>query len=231
LNSTQKKEVKKIAKSFQGTGPAGAAGPAGAPGAAGAKGDAGAAGSNGSNGVSATTATFSGVKGACTNGGVIVKSASPEVNVCNGKPGVDGEDGETGFTETLPSGKTEMGAWGGAFEEVGSVIGIPFSIPLAAPLDNSHVLNLGVGYDGEDETGPQHERCPGTAANPRAAVGHLCVYTGSKTGAFLSVVIFDPSKDPFAAASVGASKAGAGLLLSSDVGVQLATGTWAVTAP
>lgn len=50
LNSKQKKEVKKIAKSFAKAGPAGASGPAGAKGEAGAKGDTGAAGGTGPEG-------------------------------------------------------------------------------------------------------------------------------------------------------------------------------------
>ena len=60
LNGTQKKEVEKIAKKFQGSGPAGAQGPAGAKGdngAAGAKGDTGSAGGAGTAGAPGTSAT------------------------------------------------------------------------------------------------------------------------------------------------------------------------------
>jgi hypothetical protein len=95
------------------TGPAGPQGPVGP---AGAKGDNGAAGSNGSNGTDgkgAEAVSFTGSKGpiggvTCTAGGLEVKSASATTLVCNGKPGTNGQ---TGFTETLPPGKTETGAW------------------------------------------------------------------------------------------------------------------------
>ncbi len=139
LTSKQKKEVEKIAKKFQGSGPAGAQGPAGAKGdsgAAGAKGDtgsAGTAGSAGAAGTSATTATFAGVKGSCTEGGIEVKSASPTVNVCNGKQGEPWTAGGT-----LPPGKTETGSWaiigvlgGGPAQAISP---ISFTIPLPGEL-------------------------------------------------------------------------------------------------
>ncbi len=94
------------------TGPAGPQGPAGAKGDNGAAGANGSDGSNGSSGTSATTTSFSGNAHGCQEGGVEVKSASPTVYVCNGKQGTDGL---TGFTETLPEGKTETGAWRAEF--------------------------------------------------------------------------------------------------------------------
>jgi hypothetical protein len=55
LNGKQKKEVKAIAKSFQGTGPIGPAGAAGTAGPAGAKGDNGTNGNDGTNGADGKT--------------------------------------------------------------------------------------------------------------------------------------------------------------------------------
>src|SRR6476659_7771345 len=67
LTGKQKKEVKAIAKSFQGTGPAGPQGAPGPQGLPGAKGDNGAAGTNGTNGTNGTSITTTQVApgGAC----------------------------------------------------------------------------------------------------------------------------------------------------------------------
>lgn len=82
LSAKQKKEVKAIAKSFQGTGPAGAAG---AKGDTGAKGDAGSQGAKGDKGDSGTNGT----------------------NGTNGTPGAPGANGKTILSgATAPSNAT-----------------------------------------------------------------------------------------------------------------------------
>jgi collagen triple helix repeat protein len=212
------------------TGPAGAQGPAGPAGPQGPKGDAGAAGTAGSNGMSATTESFSGSAHApCTAGGVVIKSASPEVPVCNGK------NGTTGFTETLPSGKTETGIW--SFGEVLVSGGVPlvvrvpisFAIPLAAELDSEHVhyINLaGEENKGGGNIGPS-TTCLGNAANPSAEPGNLCIYTGDLHGA-------EPRngfiKKAIAGVESGASTAGAVFYLPEPTQEAIGKGTWAVTA-
>ncbi len=295
LTSKQKKEVEKIAKKFQGTGPAGAQGPAGAKGdsgAAGAKGDTGSAGTPGTPGAPGTsvkTKTFAGAKGSCAEGGIEVESASPTVNVCNGK------NGTTGFTETLPSGKTETGAWGVPGGIKGSpefnVVSIPFAIPLAAPLGAAEVHYIpnvqpaeGTGdttsgsevivnasaslgnFETEQEisgagipagaviksisgseltltqqataaatgvaltAGTSHAGCTGgTAAEPKADAGNLCIYGAGVANANK----VGPVKNIFAADATGfgAARTGAALLLGSLGNTFFATGTWAVTAP
>jgi hypothetical protein len=175
-------------------GPKGATGPAGAQGPAGAKGDAGAAGSNGANGTNGTSAeavSFSGAKGGCAEGGIEVKSAKPAAFVCNGKKG---ENGQTGFTDTLPKEKTETGTFAyTANLSAGSATArapISFSIPLAAPLADGHVhliIEEGTEEIVFNETTEEFEAVaptgcgsalnpPGTNADPRAAAGNLCVY-------------------------------------------------------
>ncbi len=176
-------------------GPAGAtgpAGPAGATGPAGAKGENGAAGGNGTNGTpgtngtSASTESFSGNKHGCENGGVVVKSASPETPVCNGK------NGTTGFTKTLPSGATETGTWavegikitkkGTTFLTLRVAQIASFPIPLAAPLTegHAHYINFsGMEVKGGKEL-PQ-TACPGSAEKPEAEAGNFCVYQGRET--------------------------------------------------
>jgi hypothetical protein len=209
------------------TGPAGPQGPAGPAGAKGDAGAAGANGTNGSNGISPVGTAFSGSKtgSGCTEGGVEFKGANTTY-ACNGKKGIEGKpwmpDG------ALPSGATETGAWSAVFsgEELAP---ISFTIPLAAALDAAHVQSNAKNYNGEDETGLEHETCPGTAANPRAKAGFLCVYTGADNGTTKVEAIVDPSGEGFLP---GAAKTGASLYLT-DGGSPPGTigGTWAVTAP
>jgi hypothetical protein len=54
-----------------------------------------------------------------------------------GPEGPEGAPGQTGFTETLPSGKTETGAYRAPAGSAGTVIS--FNIPLPAALDTEHV--------------------------------------------------------------------------------------------
>jgi len=114
------------------TGPTGPQGAPGLQGAAGANGKDGANGSNGSNGSAGATGA-TGAKGATGATGAF------------GSTGATGATGLSGFTTTLPSGKTETGAYraeAGAFAAA-----ISFNIPLATELDGSHVVvnNLATG--------------------------------------------------------------------------------------
>jgi hypothetical protein len=126
LNSTQKKEVEKIAKKFAGKpGAAGVPGPAGSPGAAGANGKDGTNGTNGKDGKDGTNGTpgaagkspeivLSGA-GLCSGkGGVVyeVEGSNEEAEICNGKEGKDGKEGSPWTAGgTLPPGATETGYW------------------------------------------------------------------------------------------------------------------------
>jgi hypothetical protein len=170
------------------TGPAGPQGPAGP---AGAMGEAGAAGSNGTpgkDGTSVTTAAFNGNEHGCEVGGLIVKSASPEAFVCNGKKGANGQ---TGFTETLPSGKTETGAWSAERASGGEAWApVSFAIPLAEQPKLVFVeMTEGTEEIFEPELAKLLEEgaengCPGISPEglPMADPGTLCVYGDSLTG-------------------------------------------------
>jgi hypothetical protein len=202
LTATQKKEVKKIAKQFAGKpGAPGAAGPAG-PAGSGTKGDTGAAGTNGT---SATAVSFTGSQHGCADGGTEVKSASAPVFVCNG---------ETGFTETLPPGETETGAWtsGGPF------ISLSFNIPLAEAPKALHFVNEA----GEEQTGSgpfePPVNCLGSAEDPTAPPGNVCVYESLAVG----------SVSGFSGVSVR-FRTGAVFGYGAPAGTG-ALGTWAVTA-
>ncbi|MBA3866089.1 MAG: hypothetical protein H0X42_07050 [Solirubrobacterales bacterium] len=229
LNSTQKKEVTKIAKKFAGKpGANGANGTNGSNGAPGAKGDAGAAGSPGANGESVKVTSLSSPK---CNGqaGVEFSNASGSGKACNG---------QTGFTETLPAGKTETGIWSvGPITEAGTgtsytIVPIAsFPIPLASPLDGAHVHYIDpageevLGTAFSPTTQPPGPECEGSAALPSAASGNLCIYAGNQEGGIsgASESIIDPST-----ASAGAAASGA-IGLFKLGGVSSAVGVWAVT--
>jgi hypothetical protein len=196
------------------TGPAGPQGPAGPAGPAGAKGDAGAPGSNGTNGApGADGKSVSGepivAGGACGAGvsGVKYTLNATSTNVCNGK------NGTTGFTETLPSGKTETGTWATGYGGQGALaqyVPISFTLPLEAAPELT-VVWLSYGSNAEPfepsevteilEEGAEHG-CPGFDNGvPLADPGKLCVYANSlkalqPTGTGLTNTIRSTSEPP-----------------------------------
>jgi hypothetical protein len=185
LNSTQKKEVTKIAqteaKKFAGkpgapgaTGPAGAAGAkgdAGTPGAAGAAGTAGTTGDAGPSGKSVVTSTAS--FGECVSGGTKfeVEGSGKASHVCNGNPAE--------FPEVLPGGRSESGVWAvgqtAPSPPEATFAQISFTIPLSGSLAGDHAIFVKAG-----ETAPTG--CTGgTAADPIAEPGFLCVYASQES--------------------------------------------------
>jgi hypothetical protein len=210
------------------TGPQGPAGSAGAPGAKGDTGAAGGNGTNGTNGVSPVGTKFTGNSEGCTEGGVKFVGTNTTV-ACNGAKGT------TGFTETLPSQKTESGIWSfGPLHEL-SLQQIPiasFTIPLASPLPPAHVHYINA--EGKEVLGtsfaPTGEQpssvCLGTPAEPTAKAGNLCVYAANENGANLgseSIVIPENPAEP------GASVSGAfGFFKTGESASGF--GGWAVTA-
>jgi collagen triple helix repeat protein len=212
-------------------GDTGAAGPAGPAGAQGPKGDTGSAGEEGEKGKEG-------------------KAGKDGANGVDGVDGVDGIDGATGPTgpegspwtdlDVLPPGETETGAWsfGTTFSAagLGQQIFVPFSftIPLPAPLgpSNVHYLNA-AGLEG----GNPSTACQGSAADPKAAPGHFCVYTGeeslpseeSSDGFFL--ISNESIADPALPGLSGAARSGAVIAVVAAGASAKAIGTWAVTAP
>jgi hypothetical protein len=160
-------------------GDTGPAGPAGAQGPAGAKGDTGAPGTNGTNGTPGAPGT-SVTNTALAKGNVNCPDGGAEFKVGAGTP-TRACNGTTGFTETLPAGKTETGTWvsnlytADATREifVGFEVAISFPIPLKE------------GGEGFGFTQEQTEKgefgtsgCSGTVEHPTAPPGKLCIYTG-----------------------------------------------------
>ncbi len=150
-------------------GPPGATGPTGPQGPAGPAGANGKDGANGADGQSVTVTSLP--TGQCANGqgGAKFTVGGQEAEACNG---------ETGFTESLPEGKTETGTFAVQAEEGGPapIVPISFNIPLAAGLDQAHVHFV---------TAPGGS-CTGSASNPTAASGHLCVYKSIGNGLVIS---------------------------------------------
>jgi Collagen triple helix repeat (20 copies) len=174
------------------TGPAGPAGTAGPAGPAGAKGDTGAAGSNGKDGTNGT----------------------------NGKNGTNGEDGETGFTETLPSGKTETGSWGGITNAAGVLrASLPFAIPISSPLTSAQskvVKYPGFAGAGTGDLVEGSEFIENvTGIEEKKFVNSLISGTGIPTGAFIRKFISSTKLE--LSEPVEAGKTATGVALTTTV--------------
>jgi hypothetical protein len=203
LTAKQEKQVKKIAKKYAGkNGKDGAQGAKGDTGAQGAKGDTGAQGPQGPQG--------------------------PE-----GPVGPEGPEGSPWTVNgTLPSGRTETGAWGfGATANAGwHLVPVSFNIPLkAAP--TLHVINVNgkelvfnsVTEEFEEVDQPA---CPGSATEPKAKAGTLCLYgDGEEPGEEKNILLggYPPQTKTYTTGAVVG-------FLTSAAAAQ-ASGTWAVTAP
>jgi hypothetical protein len=233
LSAKQKKEVEKIAKKLDKPGAPGATGPAGPAGKDGAPGANGSNGQNGQNGESVTSTPVAG--GACGVGGTGAKYTvgGSSTTVCNGK------NGTTGFTETLPEGKTETGVWGSTGAVTTRSYNVSFPIPLAtAPtavvvqpgeMNTSAGANQGCPWDGESGT-------------PTAEPGKFCIYVAIEpsNANFGAVFVTHPHWEEFLGEYVGegvggASEYGADLKVACQTGGSEAKcvgyGAWAVTAP
>lgn len=213
LTSQQKKEVKKIAKKYAGK--PGPQGPAGPQGSAGKDGSNGANGTNGTNGQSVTGTPIAAGTECGAQTGVKYTLNGTSTKVCNG---------ETGFTETLPSNETETGAWAVGNNDVAYMVSLSFTIPL------EEAPELGfVNVAGEEAAGGEAfhevEHCTGSAEEPSAPAGYVCIY-----GASEELGEGPPGFGWFAATSVNTFVSGAAFPYVAGE-EHAAWGTWAVTAP
>lgn len=220
LTGKQKKEVEGIAKKYAGkpgtNGTNGSNGSNGAQGAKGDKGDpgapgaAGAPGAPGAAGESPKGTDFTGTKGKCTNGGVEYKGATTNL-VCNGKDG--------------SSSPTQTGTWA-VLSPGEALVPLTWSTPLADGIagTNVHIVN-----------GAPTADCPGSASEPQAEPGHLCVYVATiafgATPEIVGPFRGDATQaEAFENEEEGASPSGAFLYVRGGVEAGL-WGTFAVTAP
>lgn len=133
-----------------------------------------------------------------------------------GKQGIQGKPGTTGFTEFLPSGKTLVGTWSVSKPEVESASPILSSISFGIPLETEPEFNFVTQANATEPA--VKAACPGSATEPEAAAGQLCVY-----------VTAGPREE---APSPEITTAGVSMFFAATEGTQPLTeyGTWAVTA-
>ena len=224
-------------------GPAGANGANGTPGEKGAQGPQGSAGANGAAGESVSSAALKSGEGGCAAGGSKFAVGGKETLACNGINGKNGVNGTTGFTEMLLAGKTETGTWSYSNTNEGLVFtSISFNIPLTKALDAEHVhYVLPNGAETVYGTTAPSTACKGSAEEPSAEAGNLCVYETDAGGVQIDQggtvefppEIFPPSFFPKSfGGENGAGKSGAILLFyTKGSGERNGFGSWAVAAP
>jgi hypothetical protein len=230
---TSTKQIKpSVLKALKGmTGAPGPAGANGTNGAQGPKGDPGGTGKDGINGTNGKTVlhgTGAPTSATGTEGDFYINTTTDEIFGPKGasswpSPGtkLKGEDGSPWTAGgTLPPGKSETGSWstltGAANIGLDS---ISFNIPLTAPIGELKVHSVARNATGGAEC------LSGTAAQPKAAPGHLCVYIGggSATAAINSI------KQPELGNELGAGPTGAVITTTDTAPAKSAWGTWAVT--
>lgn len=123
----------------------------------------------------------------------------------------------------VPSGKTVRGNYAVATysssgsEEHYGMDSISFGFSFASAPQTHMILKGGTPPTG----------CPGTAENPQADPGHLCVYEGNNNRGSATIGVFSPADG-----LSPSNRWGAGVILDS-FGTNAANsyGTWAATAP
>jgi hypothetical protein len=144
-----------------------------------------------------------------------------------GPTGLQGAKGATGpagpFVDELPSGKTVRGTFGNSGYPSGASFGNATHISFGFRLHTAPTANFLTAGS------PPTTACPGSASNPQAAPGNLCVYETTSSNS-ASKGLSDPGS---ASVSFGhASRDGAIVWeYSAAAGFQYYWGTWAVTAP
>jgi hypothetical protein len=141
-----------------------------------------------------------------------------------GSNGAAGSDGPPGpFVDAVPAGRTLRGEWV-LLDEAATIgehleTGLSFAFPLGeAPA--AHFVANG---------SPAPAECPGSAAAPAAAAGHLCVYQSTVDVSATEENVFDPLLDSTAGAGK-ANRFGFSIRVTAGATVVRTSGTWAVTA-
>jgi Collagen triple helix repeat (20 copies) len=149
-----------------------------------------------------------------------------------GKNGENGTNGTTGFTEVLPSEKTETGAWAVRANVAGEEAAVPFSfnIPLPEPLEESAVhviLSNGKELNGKGEE-QTSTACLGNPEEPKALPGSFCLYEAVMLNVEPGVRITQPG----GFGVLGTGRTGGFLQFTALAGSPSPRGwgTWAVTA-
>jgi hypothetical protein len=120
------------------------------------------------------------------------------------------------FPATLPSGRTLTGDYRTDFTSSADVTDTQsFTFPLAS--------KPAVHFVGIDATAPA--QCPGTATDPKAARGNLCVYAALGSVSATAVLIINPETNFEPDASPR------GFTVAMAFSGSFSTGSWAVTGP
>lgn len=142
-----------------------------------------------------------------------------------GPPGNTGAKGDPGppgpFPATLPSGQTIRGSYRVNNQMVSGTPVLVFDTEsFVYPLASAPTVNV------IPISGAPTSQCPGSAANPQAAPGNLCIYAALGLLGPNPVCVIDPT------ANLGcAQSATTGFTVSINTNDAFSTGTWAVAAP
>lgn len=204
----------------------------GLPGAPGKDGEEGEAGKAGVNGKSVIVGAASGAE--CKEGGATVEiesEAATKEAICTGSPWTAGG--------TLPSGKTETGAWNVAIagaNHKGLLSGGLTSISFPIPLESASAVGSTFVFTAEQTKNKEFgtSGCEGSVAAPSAPAGKMCVYTQGE--------VLEHAKGTLIAQAVGGlpkAYAKSGVVLTginlegteTEPATVSALGSWAVTAP
>jgi len=167
-----------------------------------------------------------------------------------GKEGPQGPKGEPGpLLETLPAGKTLKGAWGvggslGKEEGPGrALVEVSFQFPVS-PAPTVYYMQVDNAFGAKiPQTGPVtipltpeeseefEDACPGTAAQPEATAGNLCIYAEEEEGTVMTIVDFfnGGGSETLAEKISRATTLGAVIPLRVQSELGYARGSWAVT--
>ncbi|HEX5593210.1 MAG TPA: hypothetical protein VFX35_07675 [Solirubrobacterales bacterium] len=132
-----------------------------------------------------------------------------------GPQGDEGPEGPAGPTETvLPPGKTETGVWSFRSKNGSTEAWLNISYPLRVePEPKAAWVTAGATGD--------PEKCPGSAANPEAKPGWVCIYAKNEGNTFPNGTEY--SADPTSGFILGYQ-------VVDEAQLAFGYGTWAVTA-
>jgi hypothetical protein len=230
LNSKQKKEVTKIAKKFAGKpGANGTNGTNGSNGTEGKEGPQGKQGEPGKNGESVKVTPLT--SGQCANheGGAKFKVGAEEAEACNGEKGAQGEPWTP--NGTLPSEATETGSFVVVTTTEPPQVFAPISFPIPlAKAPKGHFVTQAEIVGEEVPVECTVNGVEGSAENPLAAPGNLCLYEnfGAPPAGFEFKNFFSPNNGSTELLDPG--KTGVIAKFEGTGPGEFMEGAWAVTA-
>lgn len=144
-----------------------------------------------------------------------------------GDQGEQGEQGDAGpFATGLPSAQSLTGVYAvGSYADAANR-NFYGNISFGFPLESAPTVE--VLEKGEAAT----DNCPGSASDPSAAPGYLCVYEGYESNRKDDSLQVRDFASPYIFGSNAATKDGAAVIVRSEAsGNTVSRGSWAVTAP